>query len=57
LTSPELSYVRNHGPVPEVLDAEVLDWEFSVEGYDDEVLLSDDALLMHVQTGQGAIHD
>ncbi|KAK1907764.1 hypothetical protein P3342_006093 [Pyrenophora teres f. teres] len=32
LTSPELFYVRNHGPVPEVQDAECLDWEFSVEG-------------------------
>jgi nitrate reductase (NAD(P)H) len=33
LTSPELFYVRNHGAVPEVQDAECLDWEFSVEGY------------------------
>jgi len=33
LTSPELFYVRNHGPVPEVQDAECLDWEISVEGY------------------------
>ena len=32
LTSPELSYVRNHGAVPQVHDANVLDWEFSVEG-------------------------
>jgi nitrate reductase (NAD(P)H) len=32
LTSPELFYVRNHGPVPEVQDSECLDWEFSVEG-------------------------
>ena len=32
LTSPELFYVRNHGPVPVVKDVEVLDWEFSVEG-------------------------
>ena len=32
LTSPELFYVRNHGPVPQVLDDEVLSWEFSVEG-------------------------
>ncbi|EMD62589.1 hypothetical protein COCSADRAFT_28067 [Bipolaris sorokiniana ND90Pr] len=32
LTSPELFYVRNHGAVPEVQDAECLDWEFSVEG-------------------------
>jgi nitrate reductase (NAD(P)H) len=35
LTSPELFYVRNHGPVPEVQDSECLDWEFSVEGYND----------------------
>lgn len=33
LTSPELFYVRNHGPVPQVLDADILDWEFSVGGY------------------------
>jgi nitrate reductase (NAD(P)H) len=33
LTSPELFYVRNHGAVPDVQDAECLDWEFSVEGY------------------------
>jgi len=32
LTSPELFYVRNHGPVPDVKDEEILDWEFSVEG-------------------------
>lgn len=32
LTSPELFYVRNHGAVPEVHDADCLDWEFSVEG-------------------------
>lgn len=32
LTSPELFYVRNHGPVPQVLDNEILDWEVSVEG-------------------------
>jgi nitrate reductase (NAD(P)H) len=32
LTSPELFYVRNHGAVPEVEDAGILDWEFSVEG-------------------------
>lgn len=32
LTTPELFYVRNHGPVPEVHDAEVPNWEFSVEG-------------------------
>lgn len=33
LTSPELFYVRNHGPVPEVHDDEILGWEFTVEGY------------------------
>ncbi|KAL9098336.1 MAG: hypothetical protein Q9187_009677 [Circinaria calcarea] len=32
LTSPELFYVRNHGAVPRVEDAEIQDWEFSVEG-------------------------
>jgi len=32
LTSPELFYVRNHGAVPEVKDAEIPDWEFSIEG-------------------------
>ncbi|KAG9236186.1 putative nitrate reductase [Amylocarpus encephaloides] len=32
LTSPELFYVRNHGPVPEVDDASIPDWEFSIEG-------------------------
>jgi nitrate reductase (NAD(P)H) len=32
LTSPELFYVRNHGYVPQVHDADMLDWEFSVEG-------------------------
>ena len=32
LTSPELFYVRNHGAVPEVDDATIPDWEFSIEG-------------------------
>ena len=32
ITSPELFYVRNHGPVPKVEDDECLDWEFTVEG-------------------------
>lgn len=32
LTSPELFYVRNHGQVPHVTDAEIPNWEFSVEG-------------------------
>jgi nitrate reductase (NAD(P)H) len=33
LTSPELFYVRNHGAVPEVHDADIPDWEFSIEGH------------------------
>ena len=33
LTSPELFYVRNHGAVPVVSDAEIPDWTFSIEGY------------------------
>jgi nitrate reductase (NAD(P)H) len=32
LTSPELFYVRNHGPVPQVEVEDVLDWELSIEG-------------------------
>lgn len=32
LTSPELFFVRNHGPVPEVKDDDIPAWEFSVEG-------------------------
>lgn len=32
LTSPELFFVRNHGPVPEVRDDEIPDWEFTVSG-------------------------
>ncbi|KAK4130778.1 hypothetical protein BT67DRAFT_458526 [Trichocladium antarcticum] len=32
LTTKDLHYVRNHGPVPRVEDDDVLDWEFSVEG-------------------------
>ncbi|KAK3368985.1 nitrate reductase [Lasiosphaeria ovina] len=32
LTTKDLHYVRNHGPVPLVRDDQVLDWEFSVEG-------------------------
>ncbi|KAI4274564.1 MAG: hypothetical protein L6R38_006065 [Xanthoria sp. 2 TBL-2021] len=32
LTTPELFYVRNHGAVPEVKEADIPDWEFSVEG-------------------------
>lgn len=33
LTSAELFYVRNHGAVPHVEEADCLDWEFSVEGF------------------------
>ncbi|TPX14960.1 uncharacterized protein E0L32_004790 [Thyridium curvatum] len=32
LTTENLHYVRNHGPVPRVEDADVLDWTFTVEG-------------------------
>lgn len=32
LTTKDLHYVRNHGPVPQVEDSEVMDWEFTVEG-------------------------
>ncbi|OJJ73638.1 hypothetical protein ASPBRDRAFT_121454 [Aspergillus brasiliensis CBS 101740] len=32
LTSPELFYVRNHGPVPLVKDEDIPDWEISIEG-------------------------
>src|SRR6187402_128670 len=32
LTSPELFYVRNHGAVPQVEDASIPDWEFTIEG-------------------------
>ncbi|GAB1201877.1 hypothetical protein APSETT445_000469 [Aspergillus pseudonomiae] len=32
LTSPELFYVRNHGPVPYVKDEDIPHWEISVEG-------------------------
>ncbi|KAK5944309.1 hypothetical protein PMZ80_003590 [Knufia obscura] len=38
LTTPELFYVRNHGAVPEVKDAEIPDWEFTVEGMVDNPL-------------------
>ncbi|KAJ6595825.1 hypothetical protein DFH09DRAFT_1135714 [Mycena vulgaris] len=38
LTSPELFFVRNHGPVPQVYDAEILNWEFTVEGLVDNPL-------------------
>ncbi|RMZ80000.1 hypothetical protein DV738_g2936, partial [Chaetothyriales sp. CBS 135597] len=32
LTSQALFYVRNHGAVPQVLDEQTLQWEFTVEG-------------------------
>jgi nitrate reductase (NAD(P)H) len=32
LTTKDLHYVRNHGAVPRVDDADVLDWEFTIEG-------------------------
>jgi nitrate reductase (NAD(P)H) len=32
LTTKDLHYVRNHGPVPKVEDGEVMSWEFVVEG-------------------------
>ena len=32
LTTKDLHYVRNHGPVPRVEDSDVLNWEFTVEG-------------------------
>lgn len=32
LTSPELFYVRNHGAVPHVKDADIPDWTISIEG-------------------------
>lgn len=33
LTSPELFYVRNHGPVPDVHDQDVQTWEIRIEGF------------------------
>lgn len=32
MTSPELFYVRNHGPVPLVHDKDIPNWEITVEG-------------------------
>ncbi|KAH8698429.1 nitrate reductase [Talaromyces proteolyticus] len=32
LTPPELFYVRNHGPVPQVRDKDIPSWEISIEG-------------------------
>lgn len=36
LTTQELFYVRNHGAVPLVHDADIPDWRFSIEGYRDQ---------------------
>ncbi|KAH6635458.1 hypothetical protein B0J18DRAFT_48179 [Chaetomium sp. MPI-SDFR-AT-0129] len=36
LTTKDLHYVRNHGAVPLVNDADVLDWEFSITGLVDQ---------------------
>ncbi|KAJ8523352.1 hypothetical protein ONZ45_g167 [Pleurotus djamor] len=38
LTSKELHFVRSHGYVPQVEDAEIMDWEFIVEGLVDRPL-------------------
>ncbi|CAF1013340.1 unnamed protein product [Adineta steineri] len=32
ITPTELWFVRNHGAVPEVIDSDVLNWEFKIEG-------------------------
>ncbi|KAI5926711.1 nitrate reductase [Camillea tinctor] len=32
ITTKDLHYVRNHGPVPRVEDSEMMDWEFTIEG-------------------------
>ncbi|KAK1456851.1 hypothetical protein CMEL01_16208 [Colletotrichum melonis] len=32
ITTKDLHYVRNHGPVPKVEDEDMFDWEFTVEG-------------------------
>ncbi|KAI0013068.1 hypothetical protein F4779DRAFT_474817 [Xylariaceae sp. FL0662B] len=32
LTTKDLHYVRNHGPVPRVEDSDMMDWEFTIEG-------------------------
>jgi nitrate reductase (NAD(P)H) len=32
LTSPELFFVRNHGPVPLIPEEKILDWELTVDG-------------------------
>nr|AAF28059.1 nitrate reductase [Wickerhamomyces anomalus] len=36
ITSSDLHFVRNHGPVPHVEDEEIMNWTFSVEGLVDE---------------------
>ena len=51
LTSPELFYVRNHGPVPEVNDEEIPNWEFTVEGYVIARSLSDAIRLTYTPLG------
>jgi nitrate reductase (NAD(P)H) len=38
LTTQELFYVRNHGPVPEVREEDIPNWEFTVEGLVDNPL-------------------
>ncbi|KAF7713589.1 Nitrate reductase (NADPH) [Penicillium ucsense] len=41
LTSPELFYVRNHGPVPQVRDQDIPEWSVRIEGLvDNPVTLS-----------------
>ncbi|KAI1176934.1 nitrate reductase [Nemania sp. FL0916] len=32
LTTKDLHYVRNHGPVPKVEDTDVMEWDFTIEG-------------------------
>ncbi|KAI1635414.1 nitrate reductase [Biscogniauxia mediterranea] len=32
ITTKDLHYVRNHGPVPRVEDSEMMGWEFTIEG-------------------------
>ncbi|KAH7919273.1 putative nitrate reductase [Leucogyrophana mollusca] len=32
LTPPELFFVRNHGPVPQICEQDVANWDFSIEG-------------------------
>jgi hypothetical protein len=42
--------------VPEVRDADVLDWEFSVEGYGNEASITPTLVLMPFQAGQGTLY-